>query len=429
MITRLRHFLLIVAIGLFPLTNQAQSIVYKENSTVQRDTSKAFLLQVIGDGYLPTKYFDFDLRYLIKFNRYEGLRTGLGGVTNENFSKDFSLRGYGVYGFRDERFKYNFGGGVRILPERNTWVYLAYTDDLEETGSHGFLTDKRLFKLFEPRLFNIDLFHRHISKTINIEHQHIRKLVFESEFALRYIRPTYTYSYVLPTGRNFEEYDISSLKVAVQWSPFSEFIYINNSIKEAVSAYPKFNLQYTKAIRNLFDGDLSFSKLDFRALHQIIHANDAKSEFVLSGGLASGDVPLQYLYHAFPNNNNQETIMRRFSISGTNSFETMYFNEFFSDQLVTAILRHEFPRFRITPKFRPQLALLTKFAIGDIGNIERHQGVNFKSLEDGFLESGFEINKLFFGFGLSFAYRYGANHLPNFEDNIAFKFTFNLEIE
>jgi hypothetical protein len=41
-------------------------------------------------------------------------------------------------------------------------------------------------------------------------------------------------------------------------------------------------------------------------------------------------------------------------------------------------------------------------------------------------ESGFEINKLLFGFGLSFAYRYGGYHLPVWEDNFAFKFTFNI---
>ena len=429
MISYLRLFFIVLIVGLFPIQFFAQQAHLKENHIIQEDSSKAFLLQFIGDGYFPTKYFDFDLKYLIKFNQYEGFRTGLGGVTNEQFSQNFSFRGYGVYGFRDERFKYSLAGGLRILPERNTWVFLTYTDDLEETGSTSFLTDKRLFKLFEPRLFNIDLFHRHITRAINVEHQLVRKLVFETELALRYIRPTYAYAFQLPSGAVLTEYDVSSIKLGVQWSPFSEFIYINNTIKEAYSGYPKINLQYTKSIDNLFGSDLDFSKLDFRLIHQIKHRNQSQSEIVLSGGLASGEVPLQYLYHAFPNNNNQDAIMKRFSISGNNSFETMYFNEFFSDQLATLILRHEFPRFKISPKFRPQLALLSKFAIGDIRNIDRHQNVSFKSLEQGFLESGIEINRLIFGFGLGFAYRYGANHLPNFEDNIAFKFTFNLEFE
>jgi hypothetical protein len=63
-----------------------------------------------------------------------------------------------------------------------------------------------------------------------------------------------------------------------------------------------------------------------------------------------------------------------------------------------------------------------------MNSIDRHQGISFNTLNHGFSESGFEINKLLFGFGLSFAYRYGAYHLPKFEDNFAFKFTFNITL-
>jgi len=54
--------------------------------------------------------------------------------------------------------------------------------------------------------------------------------------------------------------------------------------------------------------------------------------------------------------------------------------------------------------------------------------LDFNTLEQVYNESGFEINKLIFGFGLSFAYRYGFYNLPEFEDNISFKFTFNLKV-
>ena len=59
----------------------------------------------------------------------------------------------------------------------------------------------------------------------------------------------------------------------------------------------------------------------------------------------------------------------------------------------------------------------------------RHEGISFNTLDKGFTESGIEINKLFFGFGLSFAYRYGACHLPSIEGNIAAKFTFNMNLD
>ena len=134
------------------------------------------------------------------------------------------------------------------------------------------------------------------------------------------------------------------------------------------------------------------------------------------------------MYHAYPNNITKETILQRFSVAGLNSFETMYFNEFFSDKFSTLQLKHSFRPFKISERFKPQLVLISRYAVGTMNNIDRHQGVQFNTLEKLYSESGFEINKLLFGFGLSFAYRYGGYHLPNLEDNMAFKFTFNLSI-
>ena len=74
------------------------------------------------------------------------------------------------------------------------------------------------------------------------------------------------------------------------------------------------------------------------------------------------------------------------------------------------------------------MVLITRFALGDMDNPERHQNISFGSLKKGYTESGFELNKLLFGFGLSFTYRYGGYHLPEFGDNVAIKFTFNVSL-
>ena len=106
----------------------------------------------------------------------------------------------------------------------------------------------------------------------------------------------------------------------------------------------------------------------------------------------------------------------------------MYFNEFFSDRFATLIFKHYLKPFHISKNFNPQLVLISRFAVGDMDNINRHQNITFETLNKGYTESGFEINKLLLGFGLSFSYRYGAYHLPRVEDNIAFKFTFNITL-
>ena len=76
--------------------SQAQS--ESQNDSI----NKSLVSKALETGYLETKYFDFDLRYLIKYNQYEGFRTGIGGVTNSNLSDIIRFEGYTVYGFLDD---------------------------------------------------------------------------------------------------------------------------------------------------------------------------------------------------------------------------------------------------------------------------------------------------------------------------------------
>lgn len=396
---------------------------------IEKDSiKKSHFLKHLGNGYLPTKYFNFDLRYLVKYNQYEALRTGLGGVTTDAFSKNFKVNGYGVYGFRDAKFKYNLGAAYKIARQTNTWIKVSYKDDLQETGSSNFLTDKRLFQFFEPRLLNISLFHKIIKRTLAIEHRISPKFASEIAFSVNNISPTYSYNFIL-NDNSFSTFRLSTSKFALQWSPLSSFERDDKGVlKETKIGYPQFTVQYTKSYKGILDSGFNFSKLDFKAIHRIYHKNKSLSEFTLVSGISNGDTPLTNLYHAYPNNINKETILRRFSVAGINSFETMFFNEFFSDKFTTIQFKHTLKPFNIAHRFKPQLAFISRYAVGSIDNINRHQNISFGSLEKGYTESGLELNKIFFGFGLSFTYRYGAYHLPRIDDNMALKFTFNLTL-
>ncbi len=395
--------------------------------TVQDSIRKKEFLKNIGNGYFPTKYINIDLRYLIKFNQFEGFRTGLGGITNENFSNFFRINSYTVYGFLDHRFKYSIGGGFRVNKDTSTWINLSYTDDLQETGSSTFLTDKRFFSFFEPRLLNISLFHKHITKAVSLEHKVSGNLFTETQIAISKIDPTYDYSYNL-NNKIYNNFDLTTAKVSLQWNPFNSEKKTKDSSIETKEGYPQITLQYTKSFKNIAGGDFNFSKIDFRSIYKLSHSEDSFSSVTLTAGYANGNIPLTHLYHAYPNNITKETILQRFSVASINGFETMFFNEFFSDRFVTLQFKHYLNPFEITHWFKPQLVFINRFAIGSMRNPQQHQGITFNTLDKIYSETGFEINKLLFGFGLSFAYRYGAYYLDDFEDNIAFKFTFNITL-
>ena len=398
-------------------------------TVVEQDSlKKSKFFKQIGNGFFPTKYIDIDLRYLIKFNQYEGIRTGLGGRTNNNLSDKYRMNGYVVYGFKDHTFKYSIGGGFRLSKDSETWVNASYTDDLQETGSSTYLTDKRFFSFFEPRLLNINLFHHHITKAISLEHKITPYLLSETQISRSNVSPTYDYTFLV-NDTAYEEFRLSIAKISLQWNPFNTFEE-EGDIEIEKEGFPNFTLQLSKSFDDVLGGDFNFFKVDFRTIYKLNYDPEGKSftEAIFVGAIASGETPLTNLYHTYPNNVNKPTILQRFSVAGINSFETMFFNEFFSDRFVTLQLKHALRPFNIAKRIKPQMVFISRMAIGNMSNIERHQGIDFGTMEKGYSEVGLELNKILFGFGLSFAYRYGAYHLPIFEDNVAVKFTFNLTL-
>ena len=134
--------------------------------------------------------------------------------------------------------------------------------------------------------------------------------------------------------------------------------------------------------------------------------------------------PLRIYTILLPNNLTKDKILERITIAGKNSFETMYFNEFFSSEFVMLQFKHGFKRVELFKKVKPSLVLVTRIAWGNLEHPERHMGIDYKTLDRGFFESGIELNQIYKGFGLTGFYRYGPNQLPRLEDNIAVKLSF-----
>ncbi|MDU8886685.1 hypothetical protein RXV94_10980 [Yeosuana sp. MJ-SS3] len=418
----MRKLGIILILLFFAFSSRAQTPVTEFSEKESDSLRKKEFYNYLGQGYFPVKYFNIDLRSLIKYNQYEGIRAGFGGVTSKKFSEKFRINAYIAYGFRDHTYKYRIGSGFRLAEKTNTWLNASFTNDLQETGSTTFLTDGRNFQFFEPRLLNIDLFHRHYTSALSIEHNILSNLLNKTQIGSSEIRPTYNYEFVVDDNA-YHDFSLTTITSSLQWFPG---IKTNKEIKRI--SYPIVTLQFTQSVKNLFSGDFKFTKLDFKTIHQLKHRNTAISELTFTSGIAKGHTPLTHLYHVYPNNINKETILQRFSVAGITSFETMFFNEFFSDRFITLQYKYFFKPFRISEYFNPQLVLITRYALGNMDHIDRHQNATFGTLEKGFTESGLEINKLLFGFGLSLAYRYGAYHLPEFGDNVALKFTFNITL-
>jgi len=409
------------------LKSQKTYLLLDSLSVSNRIEKRLGIGRKIINGFYPIGPVDLDLKKIISYNNYEGFRLGLGGITNDRLSKNFRIEGYGAYGTKDGVFKYSVGSGVLLDKYTNTWLNGYYTDDVREIASTVFAVDKRVFKIYDPRPINISTFYHYTGWKANLQTKIIPKTEAIFEFARTYIEPKFDYLFNY-NGQLYSDYVMTTAMASIVWAPFSDFMQTPTGRTESDKRFPRFTFQFTQSLPDVLDNDFKFSKIDFKTEYEKKYLNGQKTSLLLQAGYATGDVPITHLYNTMPNNLTKETVIQRITFAGRNSFETMFFNEFFSSQYVFFQIKHGFDRIKIMKKVRPSLVLVTRMAWGHMENPEQHVGPDYKTLDKGFFESGIELNKIFKGFGLGGFYRYGPNQLLKFEDNIAVKISYVLDL-
>ena len=389
--------------------------------------NKLFIGRKIINGFLPLSFFDVDLRHLISFNNYEGFRIGFGGQTNSKFSKSYRMYGYSTYGTKDGNFKYQLGNAFRLDQNSDTWFGITYSDDVREIASTNFIIDRRSFKIYDPRPINISTFYNYVSWKAQFDTKIFRGTESTWQVSHESVRPLFDY-YFNYNDKIYRNFSLSLAVISLQWNPWSDYMQTPNGRLEIVKRFPKFTMQLTKAFPNVLGNELEFGKIEVRTDYERKFINRQKISVLAEAGYAYGQVPITHAYNTSPNNLNKEKIVNRITFAGKDSFETMFFNEFFSDRFAFSQFKYSLDRWNISKQIKPTPVFVTRMVWGDMENKNRHNGLVFKTLDHGFYESGVELNGIFKGLGLSAFYRHGANHLPKFEDNIALKLSFVFNI-
>ncbi|PTX44565.1 carboxypeptidase-like protein [Christiangramia gaetbulicola] len=382
--------------------------------------------KAMASGSYPLGFWNVDLSKIFKFSNYEGIRLGFGGSTNDRFSEKYNLNGYTTYGFKDEVLKYSAGTQIYLNKKTGTNLNFSITKDIQEAASFKYLKGENTFAILVPRFVNINFYYTYNRYAAGLEHRITPKLDTQFQIAREEITQTRAYSF-LHEGRSYEEYNLAKATLSFIWRPFSKFLNTPESNIILEKEFPQFTGQIEQSFSS-FGGDFNFTRIGFKAEHEIKRLDRSRTEFILEGNYGFGDLPLTHTFHANPNNPDRENVFRRFSIAGRNSFETMYYNEFFSDRQATIHIRHQLRPFIISKSFQPEMVFITRYAIGDFDNQDKHQDIAFNTLNHGYAESGIELNKILAGFGLGAAYRYGGYHLERFKKNFAFKFTLQLQL-
>ncbi len=235
------------------------SIVARKNIV-----GKLFFGRKIINGYVPFGPFDFDLRYLLSYNNYEGFRIGLGGITNDKLSEKYRIESYTAYGTKDGEFKYNLGAMARIGKFSDTWIGASHTNDVKEIASTTFIIDPRIFKIYDPRPINISTFYNHVTNMAYIRTKIIPKTESIWQLSHSQIDPLFNYRF-MSDDKLYRFFHLTSAVVSVQWNPFSDFMQTPKGRVETAKRFPKFTFQFSQTIPGLTENDLIFGKIDVRA--------------------------------------------------------------------------------------------------------------------------------------------------------------------
>jgi hypothetical protein len=395
--------------------------------TATKIEKKIYFGKKIINGQIPIGWFDFRARDIFKYNNYEGFRLGIGIATNDRFSTYYRLFGYGAYGTKDGVFKSQLGSAFRISKNTDSWISGSFTDDIIEFADLSLIADNKRFRLIDPRPFNLSTFYNHQSYELTFESKFISKIETTFKLSRSRINPLFDYEFIAP-NKSYKVYNLTLATLSLEWSPNSRFLQAPQEILEVEKGFPKIILQVSHAIPNVLSDNIEFTKIDARVYQEKKHLSGQRTTFLLQGGISLGNAPLSQLYSVAPNNLDREAILRRITFANKTSFETMYFNEFFSDRYSLFQMKHYFNKFQISKSIKPILILGSKVAFGGFTHPENHQGIAFKTMEKGFFESGFELQNIFKGFGLATYYRYGPYQLSTFDQNIAIKLSFTLNL-
>lgn len=374
-------------------------------------------------GVYPTGKIDWQLNRVLRVNRFEGARLGLGWRTNDKLSSFFSLGAYAGYGFRDEQWKWGGDVTARLWRRRDWTLQAAYTRDLQEPAVSQFfegyrsLSSYALRQLVANRFDRIEQVRLRTSWKPNTSWR-VRVGLDHSLFT-----PQYDYAFL------FDSEPLSAFRIT---EATAEVTYIHR-LREARLAGRKVVVGFEQPVfaaaiargLNVWDSPFAYTRYEAFFANRWRHRKWGTTQLSLVGGYLAGVAPLQ---KQFFGPGSKET-----GIWVTHTFQTMGIYEFVSDQYASAFWKHNFGWLYQSRYSKPEMILWQGAGWGRFANRanqEGHQQIEAHDFSRGYFESGLGADNIlrtnyadvaYLGLGGGAFYRWGNYALPSVRQNLLFR--------
>ncbi|HET8837808.1 MAG TPA: DUF5686 family protein, partial [Flavobacteriaceae bacterium] len=416
---------------------------YRPNSLDSVDLKTYHIVDSLGQKYhfdrylnvlsgifnyrIPIGFVDLDLSKTFIYNNYEGFRLGTGFYTNEKLFKKISFGGFFGYGLKDKEWKY--GGEIIYKPTNRFSISGGYENDLVETGKNN----ENLENIFNPRRYIASRFDNTKHYFIELNFLPFRYVSTNITFDRSKTIPKYNYEF-LKNETVYTSYYNSTVNLGIRYAYGEKMVDVLGGItKWENQKYPVLSFSYTRGIKGFFESDFDYNKFEV-GIEQTFHSRGLGiSHYKLEGGLVDNPVPYGLLFTG------KGSFDDDFPVIIKDHFQTMFLYEFLSNQKLNLFLSHDFGTLLFkTEKFQPKIILHQNIGWGNLSHPENHKFVNFKTMEEIYMESGLQFDNLlkinyldigYLGFGVAGFYRYGFYSLPEFEDNFSLKATIGFTIK
>jgi len=309
---------------------------------------------------------------LYSFNEIEGNRYRFGGETSNNFSTKYKVNAHVAYGDKDNRFKY--GLGYIYMFDRNPRITLEmqYKHDIQQLGqSPNALTEDNFFTSILRRNPNYKLSMVDDFST-TFEKEWFQGFTSKITFNYRNIESN---QYVLFQKTNltdtisFNYITTSELTLNARYAKNEKFVRGDFNRLSLGTHSPAFTLNLTAGLKNVFNSDYEYYKINFSVEDKIHMGLFGHLKFIVDAGKLFGTVPYPLLKL---HEGNETYALDRYA------FNMMNYYEFASDIYASLYLEHHFQglflnKIPVMRKLKWREVVSAKGVIGDLS--DRHKSI------------------------------------------------------
>lgn len=367
-------------------------------------------------------YVDLDLAQTIQYNQFEKTRLGLGFVTNDKISSNFSLGAFAGYGTADYQWKYGYEANYILSKKHALSIGISHQNNLTEIGKTDLsFYDKNLLKW---RTFMSSWFDNVHQNSLVTRYRISRYLTGESSLNRTEVKPVYPTTEIL----SFSRYCNTDFRTYLRFAYREKITQVFNRNVSSGTTYPILTFFTSKGFKNLFDGYLNYIKLQLAIEQNFYTTNFGTTSYRFESGYINQKVLLSLQFTGEGSYDAEIPYVTK------NTFQTMKPYEFSSDRYAHLFLKHDFGTLLLKTKYvQPGLSIYNHLGWGQSISQQNTTGSMFKSQKNVFAEAGLGLDNLikinvanigYLGIGTAVFYRYGYYAHPNSNDNLAYKITF-----